>query len=150
VPQLSCHPLGGLKNMQTITLQEIKNRVEELAQKINAPNHMLPSYGSIKYDALPYIEIDNLGLMYYVVFERGLELERKMTDQLDELLFWIFAPVTFWMASQYELEHRNTSQDSRRIMFSKQLELLGQLSEKWKVQEQEEHQRILRVAPYSR
>ncbi len=37
-----------------MTLEEIKERVDELALKINAPSDSLPGYGKLKYEAHPY------------------------------------------------------------------------------------------------
>jgi len=55
--------------------------------KINAPADLLPGYGQLKYEAHPYIEVDNSGFMYFVISERGEENERKRTDNIDELLY---------------------------------------------------------------
>ena len=36
----------------------------------------------------PHIEIDKKGY-HYVIWERGSEHERKTTENLDELMFWL-------------------------------------------------------------
>jgi hypothetical protein len=128
-------------------LGDIEKKVNELALKINAPSNLLPSYGQQTWDAHPYIEVDNF-FLYYVVSERGQEIERKMTDKLDDLLYWIFADVTFSMSSDYELKNRIEDKDCRRIMFDKQKELLGQLNQNWRQREDAEHQRILKNSPF--
>lgn len=48
-----------------------------------------------------------------VVVERGIEWERRKTNDLDKLLYWIFANLTFSMAVEYELAHRVEGQDFR-------------------------------------
>ena len=68
------------------SLDDIKKIVAELALKINAPTNLLPSYGQQTWDAHPYIEVDNLGFMFYIISERGQEYERKMTEKIDDLL----------------------------------------------------------------
>ncbi len=130
------------------SLDDIKKKVDELALKINAPTNLLPSYGQQTWDAHPYIEVDNLGFMSYIISERGQEYERKMTDRIDDLLYWIFTSVTFSMACDFELKNRIEDKDCRRIMFEKQEELLGQLNENWRVKKIAEHQRILKSSPF--
>jgi hypothetical protein len=134
--------------MMKYSLEEIKEKVQELASKINAPTDLLPTFGYSKDFAYPHIEVDNLGLLHYVVIERGQELDRKTTNKLDDLLYWIFADVTFNMACDYELKNRIEDKDFRRIMFDKQEQLLGQLNDIWRQTENEEHIRILKTHPF--
>jgi len=130
------------------SLDDIKKIVVELALKIHAPTNLLPSYGQQTWDAHPYIEVDNLGFMFYIISERGQEYERKITEIIDDLLYWIFANVTFSMASDFELKNRIEDRDCRRIMFDKQEELLGLLSDNWRQKENAEHKSILKNHPF--
>ncbi|MBK0404976.1 hypothetical protein I5M27_18470 [Adhaeribacter sp. BT258] len=134
--------------MRKFSLEDIKSKVDELANKINAPKDLLPDYGSSRDFAYPHIELDNLGLLSYVIIERGQELERKVTDKLEELLYWIFDDVTFSMAINYELENRIENEDVRRISFKKQEELLEALDESWGLKCKEEHTHILKNHPF--
>ncbi|NEU07861.1 hypothetical protein GZH53_06010 [Flavihumibacter sp. R14] len=134
--------------MTQYSLDDIKKIVDELALKINAPTNLLPSYGQQTWDSHPYIEVDNLGFMFYIISERGQEYQRKMTDKIDDLLYWIFANVTFSKASEYELKNRIEDKDCRRIMFDKQEELLGQLNYNWRQKENAERQGILKNHPF--
>lgn len=131
------------------TLKEIKALVETLAEKISAPKHLLPTYGHSIDGAHPHIEVDDRnGQLYYVIVERGEELKRDFAADMDDLLYRIFADVTFEMALRFELDNRIESEDSRRQMFTKQEDLLGLLSDKWREREQKEHQSILRRKPF--
>jgi len=130
------------------SLDDIRKKVDELALKIEAPTNLLPNYGEPDWNAHPYIEVDNLGMMFYIISERGQEYERRVTDKIDDLLYWIFANVTFSMACDYELRNRIEDKDFRRIMFDKQEELLGQLSDTWRQKEYVEHQIILKTHPF--
>ena len=130
------------------SLDDIKKKVEELAEQINAPKFLLPTFDHVIGDATPCIKIDRDGYMYYVISERGHEYERRKTDSIDELLYWIFAKVTFSVACAYELGHRIEDKDCRRIIFEKQEELLGLLNENWGEREQAEHQEILKSHPF--
>jgi hypothetical protein len=131
-----------------MTLEDIKNEVAVLAQQINAPETLLPRYDGPDWFAHPYIELDAHGQLHYVIAERGQENERKTTAQLNELLYWIFADVSFEMACKYELNNRVENQDGRRVIFAKQEALLGILSEDWRLREQATHQAILKQNPF--
>ncbi|WP_420148066.1 Imm63 family immunity protein [Spirosoma sp.] len=131
------------------TLDDIKKRVDQLALIINAPSDLLPTYGYSRDSAYPHVEVDSSGHMHYVVVERGQELERKTTDQLNDLLYWIFTDVTFSMANDFEMKNRIESQDFRRILFKKQEELLGILSEEWQQKERDAHEKILINHPFT-
>lgn len=130
------------------TLDDIKAMVDSLAGKINAPKQLLPTYGYSIDGAYPHIEVDRNGQLYYVIVERGQELKRDFAVDMDDLLYRIFADVTFSMAVNFELKHRIEGEDSRRQMFAKQEELLGMLSGNWKQRQANEHQSILRSHPF--
>lgn len=135
-----------LKTMKT--LEEVKVEVDKNASLIGATGYNLPTYGYSEDLARPHIEVDHRGY-HYVVVERGQERSRKTTHDFDELLYWIFDHITFVLSCDYELNHRVTNQDSRRILFSKQIELLNRLSPYWAQLELREHQSILLKYPYS-
>lgn len=133
---------------QKHSLNEIKAEVNRLAAQINAPNNLLPTYGYSDDGARPHIEIDSRGY-HYVVVERGEELSRITTDDLDKLLYQVFEGVTFTLACNYELKYRVRNQDVRRLIFKHQIELLSILSAKWGELESQEHEKILRRHPYN-
>lgn len=134
--------------MTALSLSDIQKRVDELAAAINAPLDLLPTYGYSKDFGYPHIEVDENGLLHYVVMERGQELDRKTTGDLNTLLYWIFSGVSFSMASAYELKHKVENKDPRRILFQKQEELLGVLNEEWRQKEHEAHKKILEQYPF--
>ena len=130
------------------TLTEMQNLAKDLASRINAPIHLLPTFSTPIGDATPNIEVDNSGLYHFVISERGTEYERKITSDIDELMYWIFSVVTFSMACDYELNNRIEDKDSRRIMFAKQEELFGILNRDWQERERKEHKSILINNPF--
>ncbi|MEI9962246.1 MAG: Imm63 family immunity protein [Limisphaerales bacterium] len=131
-----------------LNLSQIKNEIERLALLIGAPNNLLPTYGRSEDFARPHIEIDNRGY-HYVVIERGIELKRITTSDLDELLYHVFQSVTFDLAIHYELAHRIENQDCRRIGWENQLELLGNLSPSWQQRRKVQLENILKEHPYN-
>lgn len=98
--------------------------------------------------ACPYIEIVGEHNFYYVVNERGSEIERKHTTSIDELLYWLFRDITFSIGSSYTAKHCVPNQDSRRLMFAKSLELLERLNPAWRVKEEEYFAEILKSTPF--
>jgi hypothetical protein len=131
--------------MQSLT--DIQREVEKRAAIIGATGRILPTYGKTDDWARPHIEVDSRGF-HYVVVERGQEVERFTTDNLDELLYRVFKNVAWALASVYELNHRIDGQDCRRQLLGKQIELLGQLSPAWAELQSEEHALILQEHPF--
>ena len=131
-----------------VTLEDIKALVDTLAEKIDAPKYLLPTYGYSKDGAQPHVEVDKNGQLYYVVVERGEELRRDFALDTDDLLYRIFADVTFSMAVDFEVKHRIEGEDFRRQMFAKQEELLELLNDNWKHREEKDHQWILKSHPF--
>lgn len=129
-------------------LPQIKTLVDAMAEKINAPQNVLPTYGYSDDGALPHIEIGENGELYYVVVERGQELRRDFSLDANDLLYKIFADVTFSMACDFEKRHRIKGQDFRRQPFAKQVELLGMLNEEWRSRKQRDHDLIVASHPF--
>jgi hypothetical protein len=88
------------------TLDNIKNLIDTFAEKINAPRYLLATYGYSLDGAHPHIEIDRCEQLYYVIVERGQELKRNFAVDTEDLLYRVFADVTFSMAVDYEVKHR--------------------------------------------
>jgi len=129
------------------SLDEIKSEINRLAAQIGAPDDLLPTYGYTVDGAHPHIEVD-AGGYHYIVVERGQEVSHVTTNDLDELLYNVFEGITFELACRYELKHRVTGQDFRRLLFKHQAELLSMLSARWDEIESRDHQRILQQHPY--
>lgn len=129
------------------SLEHVKAEVRRLAKQLDAPAYLLPTYDSPLGDATPFIEIVR-GAFHFVVSERGTEFERRVTRDLDELLYWVFTGVTFELASTWEVAHRRPGEDSRRQLFARQEELLGSRSPAWAERCREEHAQVLREHPF--
>jgi hypothetical protein len=130
-----------------LSLLEVQEHVLRLSRLIDAPERLLPTYGSSEDGARPHIEVEWWGY-YFVVVERGSEIERIPCGTIDELLRQIFQGVTFELAMEYELSHRVPGQDFRRLLFAKRLDLLSVLSSDWRDQEAERLSILLREHPF--
>ena len=128
------------------TLSEVKKLIDQLAQKINAPQGLLPTYGYPIDKGITNIEIDNNGQIYYFPNER--DRDRYFLRDIDDLLYYVFNGVTQTMAAKFELSKRITGQDTRRIWFVEQERLLGVINENWKLRKIKEHEQTLRNHPF--
>jgi hypothetical protein len=70
---------------------------------------------------VPHVEFEN-GQYHYIVTERGLDLSRRSTADIDEILYWMLYDLTFWMGSAFEFKNRVEGPDCRRMMFAHWLE----------------------------
>jgi hypothetical protein len=113
------------------TLAEIEAAVTETAARIQPTEYYLPTYGRSEGFGRPHVETSARD-MSYVIVERGTELQRHTTTDLDMLLYWIFRDVTFSMAVDYEVAHRSEGQDFRILLFQHQLQLLQDLRPEWR------------------
>lgn len=115
--------------------------------ELGAPEYLLPTFGYTEDAARPAIYIDENGYNY-VIIERGTELERRTTTDIQELLYWIFSDVTFSMAVNYELNHRVEGQDSRRLLFKEQTRLMNSIEKSFGMKTRKEIKSILSRNPY--
>ncbi|RYF97439.1 MAG: hypothetical protein EOO00_00060 [Chitinophagaceae bacterium] len=136
------------KQMNNDPYQQLKNIIESLALKINAPASLLPTYRISDDGALPHLVVDDAGIYHFIVVERGQELEHRKTSDRNELLYWVFAGITFSMACKYELKHRVKDQDFRKILFEHQEQLLASLSADWHKREVSAHAAIVERSPF--
>jgi hypothetical protein len=132
--------------MTLLTLPAIRKRVKTLAKAINAPKELITISGCYKWDT-EFIEIDECGY-HYILTERGNEIRRRSTKNIEELLYWIFEEITFSMASDYELDNRKPNVDSRRLLFDKQLELMALIGHEFKIRLEKEFGLILKEVPF--
>lgn len=118
-----------------------------MAAVIGASNYAgLPTYGFSRDAAHPHIEVDSTAY-HWVVVERGQELDRFTTAQVDAFLERVFTAVTFELATAYELAHRAELTDCRRLIFQHQIKLLSMLSPRWAQAESERHAHIISTHP---
>lgn len=89
-----------------------------------------------------------MGYSILLLVKEGQNLA-ELSGMLIGCYLLLFKGITFSLASQFEVHNRIDTQDSRRILFSKQIELLGLLSPDWATLEITNHQRILQQHPFN-
>lgn len=110
-------------------------------QVIFSSNRSIMHEGELVYS-------DELGY-HYLGYERGIMQMHRITNDLQEIAYWIFSTPTFIMAANYEFRHRIENQDTRKIIFKKQLELLKTLGEYYYKKGEEDINKILNCHPYT-
>ena len=123
----------------------IQRRVKSLARQLKQEDFTIAT--TPRGDGSPYVEVADA--YYFVVEERGVELERRKTADLDELLYWILEGLTSSMAWDHELRHRREGEDFRRQGFAKQIELLSLLSVDWAERRKAEQAEVQAQHPFS-
>jgi hypothetical protein len=131
------------------SIATIRKKVKEYGKKITAPKELLTVRASTDHFGTPHIEVDDTGY-HFIVCERGNELERRTTKDIQTLLYWVFELIVFKMASEYELHNRKPGEDFRRVLFAKQLELFEKLNTGWLALKQKELEDILKQHPYEK
>jgi hypothetical protein len=127
-----------------LSVTHLRSRYSALCAKLGATRSFQTAP---QHDGSVHVEV-TVDAYHYVVTERGTEFERRRTTDPDELLFWLMSDVTFNLASEYELKHRISGRDFRRLLFQKQIDLMGQLNAEWSERKRHEIQRVLAAHPY--
>ncbi|CAN5372473.1 hypothetical protein BH10ACI2_BH10ACI2_15130 [soil metagenome] len=107
----------------TEELKDLQREYNQLAQYIKPCDTEYSFLTERQDDGSPHVEFAN-GEFHYVVTERGSEFERRTTDDINEILYWLVNDLTFWMSVEYELKHRMPGQDFRRVMFDHRIEIM--------------------------
>ena len=130
-----------------LSIDEIQARINDLGSRINIPSRDLHIFPVPQGDGTPYISFDN-DEYNYVYSERGVELLRRKTQSLDELLYWIMYDFIHTIAINYELAHRDPCKDGRRIIFPKIIELMNKIEPAWGSRVEKRLGEILIENPY--
>lgn len=132
--------------------------IEQIQKEVTRIGRILSSESKLAYlfsvtslpthTGAPHIEI--VGDEYhYVITERGSEFERRTTKDAEDILYWIISSDVGELAREWELKHRVENQDSRRLWFQKELELLETVNPEWAKRKQAEQKQILSKHPFS-
>jgi len=127
------------------SIDDVRKKVAELGQLINAPMNKLYVFENNEEGYHLELHGDEY---HYILSERGQELDRFVTKIFDDLLYKIFEHITSSMAFSYEFDNRVLNQDSRRIAFTKKIELMSAINESWRKKIEQEIAKILQNSPY--
>jgi len=100
-----------------------------------------------QHDGTAHVEVVD-GVLFYVVTERGAELERRSTTSEEELLYWLACDAVFEAASDFEVKHRQSGTSFRRLLFEKEIEFMTRFRPAWGERKRAEIEVILAKHPY--
>ncbi|MDP3068787.1 MAG: Imm63 family immunity protein [Opitutaceae bacterium] len=125
----------------------LRRRYNDYAEQLGAPQQYIMFRETPAHDGSPHIESEGADFCF-VVTERGTEFERRRTREPETILYWLLNGLTFQMASDFEVKHRKPNEDSRRQLFTKQIELLSSMNPDWGRRRAEELRQVLSEHPY--
>ena len=128
-------------------LEHAKVLATSYLKVIGADTSYLPSFEEEIREGF-FIEYDDYNnTFYYGNRERNI-VERAVCLDLDDLLYKIFVDITLAISIEFELRNRIEGEDFRRIVFSKQEELMSRLNKQWLKRLCSEHSNTLRHFPF--
>ena len=95
-----------------------------------------------------HLEVSANGEMSLIATERGNINDKKTTNSLDELMYWVFRMRAKAIGLKHEVKNRVPNKDFRRLYFSKSVEELEKLSKEWAQRLQNEYDVILKEHPF--
>ena len=130
-----------------MTYDKLEEKMLSIGSKINVPPEYYPKLKCSSSFEDTYIEI-KFPFLYYIAIEYGKEVERRKFTNTDDLFYAVFKDITHTMAMWYEAYNRIENQDFRKILFSKQIELLSKICPEYAIKRQKEINEILTKYPY--
>ena len=133
--------------MIALSIEIIQLEFNEYLRRINPAFSGSSIQTTRSDDGTSHLEIiDNT--YHYITTERGLDLSRHITEDKDELLYWLVSELAWGMAITYEFKHRIKGQSFRRLLFAKTIENLNKANPAWAERKQKEFGEILAIHPY--
>lgn len=110
-------------------LYQLAREYDRLCQRVEPSEHAYTFLTERHDDGSPHVEFSN-GEYHYIVTERGIDLDRKSTADIGEILYWMLYDLTFWMGVSFEFKNRVEGPDCRRVIFAHQLDLMKRADSK--------------------
>lgn len=108
-------------------IARLQAEVNRLAAMLNAP---AIEVGIVLKNDDRNIYIDDDGRYHYDYWERGRQKFDRVGD-IDEALYWFAKDAAFDVGGFFAARHSAPQQDSRRLLWAKQFELLNRLNPRW-------------------
>lgn len=128
-------------------INSVKSNYYRIAKELSAPKRFIQFAKTPRHDGSPHIEYEGDEFLY-VFTERGYRYKEERTKDSNELLYWLVSDLTWGMAMEYELKHRIESENFRKQMFAKHIELLMSVNQDWGKRKKEEYDKLLIESPY--
>jgi hypothetical protein len=141
-------PAGRAQLDEILDHAEIGRRLSDLLSRMLGCEVIGEEYREPPGDEGHVLRIDAAGY-HWNYLERGSERTVFATRDTFALLYRIVADQAFWAGVSHELENRIEGQDSRRLMFAHQRELLARLGPDWTDRLDQEIADLLREHPFN-
>ena len=126
------------------TIEELRNELLKIGEKLGRgtrPNHYFFIPDQPDGVATPYLEIH--GKEYdFIVGERGLEIQRKVTLSDDEILYWFVDRPVAGLASAHAANH-SSEREFREVYFTRQYSLMLSIKPEWATRKRKEITELL-------
>ena len=129
------------------SLSTLGNRFRKMVRDLDVPDYFKTFHTTPQHDGSPHVETEG-GTFYFVVTERGSEIERVRCSSADEVLYLLLRSITQYVATQYECEKRQEGIDGRTIWFPYQEKLMADLRPEWGERLKKEHRDTLARYPF--
>ena len=108
--------------------ESILARYAELLGRIGSSVGDHPVFFTRQDDGMAHLELAADGSATAVITERGQTVGLTRFEDEDALLYHLVRGAIWMMAVEFEKSHRVEGQDVRRVIFARDLELMGEVS----------------------
>lgn len=132
-------------------LYELERRARDLAREHGLESYLLTQFGAVQ-KLFAYVQQDTHGFHFITPDEDGSEMERRTTQDADDILFWVVSDAASRAALYRFGSHNSDVQSSggkscRQAWFERELEILGRISPEWRRRRRTELDKILTAHP---
>ncbi len=149
--RVAWHPFSECEDMMGGTMLDhdaIAARHSELLTRMMGEVRTSDAYRTFDGDEGSLLLIDEDGY-YWAYYERGQDNGRgQRTRDVEELLYWFLLQTAVSIAHAYEFANRVEGPDFRRVVFAKELELLGRAGPEWRARREAEIAAMLAEDPW--
>ena len=128
--------------------QQVQNIINDYGKKIGLSTNDVVLRKKPSGFGEPHLEISD-DYYHYIVYERGSELTREPSRDVDDFIYRFFETITSMIAGEYQQQNIVIGEDQRVIRFHKQIELMTQLKDEWGRRKEADIAETLQNAPYS-
>lgn len=137
---------GTCRSAVMLRLQQINDEVQRLRALLHGEPVEWMDCGVDHDFGCCHVRIDDR--YHWIGMERGQETAHQVTDDVDELLYWIISSNAAGTAGQWEMKHRHPTADFRRLYFARTVELLARVKPEWAERQQAEWDEVLMRHPF--
>lgn len=134
-----------------MTIEEVKELVLTLGKKIGIKEDykLYPMFAKFSnvFSEGSSVYVDE-SAYHFVAMERGKVVEQYESEDVNDILYQVFAEITSFMASNYEVKHRKEDEDPRRGCWKEELRLLKMINPMFVEMRLEEINMILKNYPF--